>query len=247
MTDPTQNSRNPANSGILTGAFREILGKFLAGVDDMLPAVVLEYDREENRATVRPLIRLLKTDGTLLDRAQVASVPVLNLGGGGFVLSFNILPGDLGWIKASDRDISLFLQSPATKDPEESAEDVGPNTLRKHNFSDSIFIPDQFKKWTIQSGDESAVVLQSLDGTERIAIDGDGVRINSESLITLTAPTIEINGDIAHTGDQTTSGTITGDIDVVAGTISSKTHKHDAGTYTDSLSGTVTGDSAVPT
>lgn len=219
MAEATQNSRNQANDGFLSGALKEILGKFLAGVDDMLPAVVVVYDRDSNRATVRPLIQLLKTDRTLLDRAEVASVPVLNIGGGNGVLSFNIIPGDLGWIKASDRDISLFLQS-------EAAEDIAPNTLRKHDFSDSLFIPDQFKKWTIQAGDESAMVLQTLDGLERIAIDSNGVRMDSASRIKFTAPVIEIDGDIDHTGDQTSSGTITGDVDVVAGTISGKTHTH---------------------
>lgn len=219
MAEATQNSRNRANDSSLAGTLKEILGKFLAGVDDMLPAVVIVYDRDLNRATVRPLIQILKTDNTLLDRAEVASVPVLNIGGGNGVLSFNIIPGDLGWIKASDRDISLFLQSGA-------AEDAPPNTLRKHDFSDSLFIPDQFKKWTIQSGDESAMVLQTLDGLERIAIDSNGVRMTSANRIELTAPVIEIDGDIDHTGDQTSSGTITGDIDVVAGTISGKTHTH---------------------
>lgn len=219
MADPTQGSRNPANSGSLTGAFREVLGKFLAGVDDMLPAVVVDYDRETNRATVRPLIRLLKTDNTLLDRAQIASIPVINIGGGGFVLSFNIQPGDIGWIKSADRDMSLFLQS-------ETGVDVPPNTLRKHSFSDSLFIPDQFKKWTLVGGDEDAVVLQSLDGTEKIAIDSNGVRVDSASLIRLTAPSIEIDGDITHTGDQTSTGTITGTTDVVAGVISGNSHTH---------------------
>lgn len=219
MADATPNSRNPANDGTLAGVFQEVLGKFLAGVDDMLPAVVIAYDRDLNRATVRPLIQILKTDNTLLDRAEVASVPVLNIGGGNGVLSFPIIPGDLGWIKASDRDISLFLQS-------ETAKDVAPNTLRKHNFSDSLFIPDQFKKWTIQPGDENAMVLQTLDGLEQIAIDSNGVRMTSASRIELTAPVVEINGTIDHTGDQTSSGTITGSTDVIAGTISGKTHPH---------------------
>lgn len=219
MADATQNSRNPANDGTLAGAFKEILGKFLADVDDMLPAIVIAYDRDLNRATVRPLIQLLKTDGTLISRAEVASVPVLNIGGGNGVLSFPIIPGDLGWIKASDRDISLFLQT-------EAAKDVAPNTLRKHEFSDSLFIPDQFKKWTIQAGDEDAMVLQTLDGMERIAIDANGVRMTSASVIRLEAPVIDIIADINHTGDQTSSGTITGDTDVIAGTISGKTHAH---------------------
>ena len=88
------------------------------------------------------------------------------------------------------------------------------------------------------------MVLQTLDGMERIAIDTHGVRMTSASLIKFTAPVIEVAGKITHTGDlehtgnvehigdvdqtgdQTSSGTITGTTDVLAGTISGKTHTH---------------------
>ena len=93
MVDSVKPSYNPSNLGSLAGAMKEVLGKFLQGVDDMLPAVVIAYDRAANRATVRPTIRVLQTDGTLIDRAQIASVPVLSLGGGDAVLSFNIRLG----------------------------------------------------------------------------------------------------------------------------------------------------------
>lgn len=201
MAAPTTNSRNPANSGSVSGAFKEILGKFLSTVDDMLPAEVIAYDRAENRVTVRPLIRILKTDDTLEDRAEIASVPVLSLGGGGVVLAFNILPGDIGWIKANDRDISLFTQNV-------EAGAVGPNTLRKHSFSDAVFIPDQFRKWTIADPgiDGSAMLLQTLDGLQRIAIDSEGVRIFSDTEIRLDAPTVVIIGTIFHVGTLTTFG-----------------------------------------
>ena len=226
--DPTQNSRNPANSGNLAGALAEIMGKFLAGVDDMLPAVVIEYDRTENRATVRPLIRMLKTDGTVVDRAQIASVPVLNLGGGGVVLSFNISPGDLGWIKASDRDISLFLQN-------ETGEDVPPNTLRKHNFGDSLFIPDQFRNWTLDGDDAANTVLQTTDGLHRIAIGIDGISLTSTETVVIEAPTTSVIGNLFEFGNfnqfgnKFVSGNMTANGDVVAsgvGGISLANHTH---------------------
>lgn len=237
---PTQGSRNPANSGSLSGAMREILGKFLAGVDDMLPAVVIDYDRTENRATVRPLIQILKTDGTKIDRAHVASVPVLNLGGGNFVLSFPIAPGDIGWLKANDRDISLFLQDDGVDAP---AKDVEPNTLRKHSFSDAVFIPDQFRKWTLEAEDADAVVLQSLDGTSRIALTSTGrVRLDSASVIEIKAPTLSIIGDVSHSGEWMTFGTITATTDVQAGLlvftrISLFSHPHSGVTVGGGISG----------
>lgn len=201
MANESQGSQNPADRGTLSGVFREVLGKFLSGVDDMLPAVVISYDREENRAEVRPLVRLLKTDNTLLDRAVIASVPVLNIGGGNAVLSFNILPGDLGWIKANDRDISLFLQSMV---------DAPPNTLRKHSFNDGLFIPDQFKKWTLNAEDDSFAVLQTLDGTQRISIQDTQIKITSNALITLDAPLVDITGGLNVAGDVDAIGEVTG-------------------------------------
>ena len=226
--DPTQNSRNPANSGNLAGALAEIMGKFLAGVDDMLPAVVIEYDRTENRATIRPLVKILKTDGTVVARAQIASVPVLNLGGGGVVLSFNISPGDLGWIKASDRDISLFLQN-------ETDEDVPPNTLRKHNFGDSLFIPDQFRNWTLDEEDAEHTVLQTVDGLKRISMGSDGIQIVSNTSLFIDTPSTVISGNVFEIGtlsiigDLTVTGTIQGGVDVIApgaGGKSLKGHLH---------------------
>jgi len=221
------NSRNPANSGSLAGTFQEILGKFLSGTDDMLPAKVIAYNRETNRAKVQPLIQLLKTDGTLVTRAQVASIPVFHLGGGGAVLTFNIVPGDLGWIKANDRDISLFLQR---------LNESAPNTNRKHNFSDAVFFPDQFRKWTLNEEDETNAVLQSLDGTKRIALFDDRVKITVEesdetgfasSDIVVTAGKIAMTTPlVTMSGDLQVAGTITGDTDVIAGTISGKTHTH---------------------
>lgn len=208
--DSVQGSRNPANSEDLGGALLEILNKFMASnIDDMLPCIVIAYDRLTNRATVKPLIRKLKTDNTLKDRQQIASVPCLNIGGGNAVLSFNIIPGDIGWIKASDRDISLFLQS---------MEEAGPNTLRIHDFGDGLFIPDKFRNWTLAEEDEAFCVLQTTDGLNRIALWDDRIKI--------TTPILEVDAVNANfSGKITAVGLITGS-DFTDGTTVYSTHLH---------------------
>lgn len=170
-------SANPAYYNSLAGVFRLVLEKFLQKTDDMLPAKVIAYDRASNRATVLPLIYMVTTSNERINRAQVASVPVLQLGGGGFVLSFPIQAGDLGWIKATDRDISLFKQS---------YENSGPNTQRKHTFEDSMFIPDVMMRGVAIS-DEGAVTLQNLAGTVKVALNEDSVTISSPTTITIEA------------------------------------------------------------
>jgi hypothetical protein len=154
-------SMNLADLNDPVGVVRLILTKFLQGVDDMLPAKVLSYDRTTNRAQVQPLIAMVTTDNRQITRAPVASVPVLQLGGGGFVASFPINAGDLGWIKANDRDISFFKKT---------LKNASPNTQRKHSFEDALFIPDvMLQGVTIASEDVGNLVIQNLAGTVKIS------------------------------------------------------------------------------
>ncbi len=168
---------DPTNNDSLSGTLRFAFYKLMQNINGMLPAKVIRYDRTTNRVQVQLLIALVTTNGVQIPRPQIASLPVLILGGGGFMLSFNLNPGDLGWVIASDRDISLFLQN-----YEESA----PNTGRIHNFADGLFIPDVMTGYTINSGDNANAVLQSVDGTVKISL-GTGK-------ITISAPLVEIDG-----------------------------------------------------
>lgn len=180
MTEPHAiPSRDPANEDSLLGMARQILDKFLAQIDDMLPARVISYDRAANRATVQPLVKLLTTDDRQIGRAQIAAVPVMMFGGDGVALSFNLKAGDLGWVKANDRDISILLQS-----YRESA----PNTLRKHSFQDAVFIPDVMRGLTLAGEDETHAVLQTLDGSVRVAIWPDRVKITAGGMFAEVGP-----------------------------------------------------------
>jgi hypothetical protein len=160
-------SKDPANDATVAGTLRQVIRKALQNVDGMLPAVVVAYDRPSNIATVRPLIALLTTGGAKVPRATVAKVPVLALGGGGFVINFPLQPGNLGWIEASDRDISLFVQSLG---------EAHPNTLRLHSFEDGRFIPDVFSEFELGDVADDAMTIQSLDGAVRVELSPTRIR-----------------------------------------------------------------------
>jgi hypothetical protein len=170
-------SKNPVNESSFAGMFNEVLGKFSQRLECMLPAEIVTYDRATNTATVRPLIALLTTDGLAVSRPRIARVPVLAMGGGGFVLNFPLVPGDKGWIEASDRDISLFMQAEQVESQ--------PNTFRLHSFEDARFIPDIFGKYTLAPTAEGALTIQSLDGSVSVTLSPD--------TITLTAPNVIVN------------------------------------------------------
>jgi len=184
-------SIDPADEGDLTGAFRHIVGKILQNTDDMLPARVVSYNRTTNRAVIEPMIMMVTTSDTTIKRAQLASIPVYQYGGGDFILSFPIKAGDLGWIKANDRDISIFLQS---------YENAAPNTIRKKSFSDAVFYPDVMRGYTIASEDANNVVLQNISGTVKVSLGANKVKVSAPTVeivatdITITSTTLTHNG-----------------------------------------------------
>ena len=192
MADPIQAqghpSNNPASAG-MAGMMREVFNKFLQGVDGCLPATVQSYDRVSNIATVRPLVSVVAASGESVPRAAVASVPVLALGSGEFFINFPLKPGDLGWIIANDRDISLYKQGLA---------ESRPNTLRKHSFEDGLFVPDILRNYTIDAEDLDAnLVVQHKDGKVRVAVwekqvkitaDKTFMRIKDDGMIEVEAP-----------------------------------------------------------
>jgi phage baseplate assembly protein gpV len=170
----------------MAGVLRQAFQKMMQGIDGQLPAQVISYDREANRATVQPLITRLTTDGQAHDRGTISSMPVVALGGGGFYINFPLKPGDRGWIEASDRDISLFMQGDTIAQP---------NTVRMHNFSDGRFIPDVMGSYTFTPEDDGKIVIASLDGKvkltlspEELTVKGVRVFIEAEQTVAMTAP-----------------------------------------------------------
>jgi hypothetical protein len=141
---------------------------FLNEFEGMLPATVVSYDDAANRAVIKPVVMVGTTDGGKVSRAQVPNIPVFRFGGGGFFMRFPIKPGDLGWLKANDRDVSLIFQRGGGED--------WPNTERMHKFSDAMFFPDTFKEWVINGENADKAVWQSLDGTVCIALGDDSIK-----------------------------------------------------------------------
>lgn len=194
-----------------------------------MPVVVEAYDRTNNVVTVTPLIQLVKLDGTTIQRNAYGQIPALALGGGGFFINFPLKQGDLGWILASDRDLSLFRQTLAT---------AAPNTSRCHRFEDGWFIPDVFRKYTLNSADVSndAMVISSTDGTTRISIWEDFIQITAPSELLVTSPqstfsgSVTINENLTVLGTSMLTGQVTADADILVGSsgLSVLQHYHTA-------------------
>lgn len=206
---------NPSDNDTLAGTLQFVFSQFMKSIDGMLPARVINFDRSNNLVQVELLIAMITTSGQQVQRAQIASLPVFQIGGGGFLLNFNLQPNDLGWVVANDRDISLFLQN---------FSQAAPNTNRVKNFADAVFFPHVMTGYSIASEDDENVVLQNLDGTLKVSL---GTDIINGPRIKLTAPIVEITGDLkvdgeiigaggfTMTGGGGNTGTFTGNLRVV--------------------------------
>ena len=190
-----------ANDGDFAGVMTDVLQNFLRGVDDMIPAKVVSYDDTTNRAVIKPLVMLGTTDGQKISRAQLSNIPVFRFGGGGFFIRFPVKPGDFGWLKATDRDVSLIMQRGGLED--------WPNTLRQHSFSDGMFFPDTLKSWVIDGANADALVIQSIDGSVCVSLHSGKVKIE--------AADIEVVGNMSVTGTMTNNGVNIGSTHVHSG------------------------------
>lgn len=164
----TSPSRKPGMGSDMSDVFALGFRKEMLDVDDMLPAKIVAWDDDKNRAQVEILYMITMTDGSVNTMLAPAEVPTLVLGGGELCLCWPLKAGDLGWIKSADRDISLFLQ-------EYNAQPG--NTPRIHTFEDAMFIPDVMKDFVMIDG--AAACLQTKDGTTGIAIKSGNILLKT--------------------------------------------------------------------
>lgn len=202
-----------ANDGSLAGQLDEYLAGWVRdNLDDMLPAVVISYDEVKNRAILRPLVMIGTTDNQKLPRARIENIPVFRYGAGEFFVRFPVKPGDFGWIKANDRDISLVLQRGGLQD--------WPNTKRRHNFSDAMFYPDHIKDWVVDTVDYDCATFQSLDGVSVVSIAQDNIEIRrGEHIIRLDDDkiTTTVGGQVVTVNLTSVTAVATADVTLTVG------------------------------
>lgn len=195
-------SRNPADEGTLAGALKEVFSKLMQDFNNMLPARVINVSEDRKFVEVQPLIMVLDTNLQQVQRGQLSKIPVFQLGGGGVLISFNLKPGNLGFIKANDRDISNFIQSYG---------EAKPNTFRKNNFSDAVFYPAVMTGFTIADEDAENFVIQNLTGSVRLSFFTDYIKITAPQGLVVDGPittsgSLTAEGPLIANGGMTTQG-----------------------------------------
>ena len=93
---------------------------------------------------VKPLIKLVDSDGSEIDCSEVRLF-VRTDNHGGFFIQHPVFVGDTGWMVATDRDNALVRQYNSSEYPLENEGPQPPNKNKNlHKYSFGFFIPD---KW----------------------------------------------------------------------------------------------------
>jgi hypothetical protein len=132
---------------------------------------------------VLPLVSQLDGAGNMVDHTTIYQIPYMRLQGGANAVIIDPQVGDIGLAVFAERDISNVK---ANKDVSV------PGSKRKHDMADGLYLGG------------------FLNGTpgQYVRFSADGVEISSPTAITLSAPTIFLNGNTAQ-GGGSQSGTMT--------------------------------------
>lgn len=194
-------SPNQTDKSSMFAALQGMLDRGKYTTDGMIPAQVISYDRKKNLAVIKPVIHFVSLDDKPVERQPLVSIPVLAIGGGGFVINFPLKEGDLGWIFAGDRELSTFL---------EELKPTAPTNGRVKTFADGLFIPDVFRKYTISGEDAGSMVIQSLSGAVRIALSDDSINMTASAGVNVKTPITTIDQQLIVNGKATFNGGIEG-------------------------------------
>ena len=159
---------------------------------------------------VQPLVNQIDGNGNPFPHTSIYNVPYFRLGSiAGNAVILDPAAGDIGLCVFGSRDLTSAIANKAPSNP-------GSN--RRYDYSDALYV---------------GLMVGGGTPSQFIRFSSDGVEIVSPSVITLKAPTINLQGNVSQT-----AGTITAETDVYAGpdSISLVNHEHTSATPGDPTS-----------
>ena len=138
-----------------------------------VPGIVQRYNRDTNRAAVRPAMDLKLTDGTTKPRPLLVDVPVLWPSGGGFTFTWPLFSGDTVLLAFCERDISGFKQDRSARWLPSS---------RMLAEADAVAVPGFGPDGMWSPATTSGVALQTYDGETAVIVEDGHVRLKADRI-----------------------------------------------------------------
>ena len=177
-------------------ANRVVLDNLSKAIRCAMPGIVQSYNPIQGTCVINLAIesRTLNPDGsvTFAPISPISDVPVVYMGGGAFVTTYPIQPGDEALVIFSDRCIDSWWQSGGVQIPAD---------LRMHDISDGFAIigPRSLAK-SIPNVSTTTAQFRSLDGTTFFEVATGGVcNVVAPNGVNITGP-VNIKGNVTVTG-----------------------------------------------
>lgn len=200
--DPRERLQDPEE------ALRTAYDGLVSSLNTAMPCQVVNvYMNTAGKAMtvdLQPLIMAKQRaeDGTVKDvkLPLLVDVPVVFMGGGGFVVTFPIQPGDEALAIFGQRCIDSWWQSGGIQTQAE---------IRQHDLSDAFcIVGPRSQPHVIPNISTSTAQLRTNDGTCYIELAGGGViNIVAPAAVNFTTPHITQTGDVVAQGDVVGEGT----------------------------------------
>jgi hypothetical protein len=157
---------------------------------------------------VSPLVDMVTEQGETIPHGTIFKAPYMRIQGGASAIILDPQPGDIGVCVFAMRDISAVKGDPDAARDRTPSPGAPPGSRRTYSLSDALYLGGM------------------LNGvpTQYVRFSDSGIELKTAGVVTVDAPTVHMTGNL------NVDGTITGTVDVIAGTISGKTHTHSGGT-----------------
>lgn len=214
---------------------RFVIDQALAGISTARLVQVKAVDTAKKTVDVQPMVNMVDGDQNATEHGTIFGIPYVSWQFGKNSIDADPVAGDKGLMVVSDRDISAV----------KSSKKIGPpGSPRKFSLSDGLYLggvrglnddPDQFIKFTTDGIDIT------LKNNNRLTAGPTGweffgkvkfnneVTVDDDLVVTQAAKisgNLQLGGSMVAIAGGTYSGNITTSGDVVAGSISLKTHHH---------------------
>lgn len=196
----------------------------LNDIHTAVPGKIVSFDAAKGLATVLPIMKFKKPDGTSIDYPQITGVPVLFPQGYGqsATIAFPVKAGDGCLIIIAEKSIDYWLYGQET------------DTDLSFDMTNAVCIPGLFAKANAdvkQACQENAIIL-NCNGTKAVLKSGQA-QITAATVV--VNGTLKVNGNITAnnisaskvSADTVSADNVSGSADVTGGGISLKSHTHD--------------------
>lgn len=204
-----------------------------ADIHTSIPAIIQSVDYANQVVAAIPAIQIKIVDPNTklvryINRPIITNIPMALSWSEGLGLGTTMpyKAGDKCTLFFAERALDNFLITGQISPPAD-----GPTpetcTIRCFDETDAMCFPGIITKAKIPNYSPDAVEIRNADKSSLFSLSNTSLTMKQGGVsIVLANGKINMVGDIEHTGSQTTSGTITGQTDVIGGTISVKTHTH---------------------